>query len=475
MKQLRKWMVRIVRGTALVAIFALGLTALANLFDSDLHPDLAAQPAPAGGKPSAADNLYFFTLGFFAPEDDNPQLYGRNEFFYNVSRWRDYRYSTSWYKESFYGEKKLREIATAVETCRTTTSWRCLEDPEIDHFVPDERLLRRYRRLFTSQAYWEEEAFAPPQHAMIYGMPGPMTVQPMHLTKVALDYKKGQRVQALKALRRDVGFTRKQLAGVNSSFMFLVAIQMLKRDYLLLSELLSTEDVLSAEEKSEIRKMAVPLTPAELPVARVLDGVSRQRLHVLLWTHGAMTRTADPTLLDGYRILGENDDLNFFPTRSVVYNFALSPLLKVNESANARYDLVKREKNRWNSRKDGFDPSPVSEDPGLLARTFSSMLFIRNPVGKILMKRDQYDAPSWFMKTALDTDGYIKLVTLKARWRIADEGVGDFVKFAASQNDLFDPYTGLPMQWNGMGFFFSGKDPRALEEGLDAVAVLRNP
>ena len=76
-----------------------------------------------------------------------------------------------------------------------------------------------------------------------------------------------------------------------------------------------------------------------------------------------------------------------------------------------------------------------------------------------------------YMQRSLDLDGFVKLVALKARWRLASGSIDGVPAFAASHPDLCDPYTGLPMRWNGAQLYFEPKNQRALVESIDSVRL----
>ena len=410
-----KRLVLIVFGLAIVALaFAL----VVNLRDEPLVGEAAElMKAPAASVPKE-QNAFYYVVGFEAPLKEDPHKAGL--------AWLDALDTTQQKLLSGGAEAPwppqprglakieaycIPEKASCIRWLKDTTEGR----PALADHAP---IVARYRRVLAYPAY--AEATDP----RLYSYPLPRyvafgTAQRFLLLDIAQRLERGEIDEALAALRDEIAFDRRMLAGSRTLLHKMIAAAELQRAAVFASDVLATY-------RKEIGPRAATLAQALKPLT-----ADERALAPALRTDFVVAATS----LEPRRLRAEDLGLRV-DTRLV------RPFYQHRATVNMIYRLTQA----WSA----VDNVPASELGVAMIRAkeaepqFSARGAIYNPVGKALFFNNLPQLTASFERVH-DTDALVRLVGLQAEIVAQDVKADDVPAFAKR---MPDPYTGKPFAWN---------------------------
>ena len=388
-----------------------------NLRDEALLPEAAAFMEAAPPKAPAGENAFYYVSGCEAPLADDPHKAGK--------AWLDAveaaqqkvlsRTDTQWPAPP-RGLPKIEahcipEKASCIRWLKETTQG----PPALAENAP---IVERYRRVLAYPSYAE----ASEPRLFDYPLPRYLpfsNAQRFFLLDIAQRLERGQVDEALAALRDEIAFARRMLAGSRSVLHKMVAAGELQRTAVFASDALKVY-------RAQIGPRAAVLVEALKPLS-----AEERALTPALRTDLVIAASS----LDPVRWRGE--DMGFGVD---------TKLLRPFYQHRATINMIYRVTRAWSD----VDNAPASDIGAAFIRAkeaepeFSARRAIYNPVGKVLFFNNLPNLTAYFERIH-DTDALVRLVGLQAEIVAQDvkpEDVPEFSKRAPN------PYSGKPFTWD---------------------------
>jgi hypothetical protein len=408
---------RILIALFLLVVIPLGVVAVINLRDEPLQPEAAAFLDASPTKVPAERNAFYYVVGFEGPAGDDPHKAGK-----------------AWIDSLDAAQQQLLSGAEAawppqprglakIEAYCVPEKGSCIrwlkETTEGRPALADNAaIVKRYQRVLSYPAYAE---MTDPR---LYTYPLPRYVgfgnaQRLFLLHIADRLERGQIDDALGALRDEIDFDRRMLAGSRTLLHKLVAAAALQRTLLFTSDALGTY-------RQQIGPGAAMIAEALRPLS-----AEERALTPGLRTELIMAASA----LEPKRWRAE--DMGWpIPTA------LLKPFYRHRATVNGMYKVTRD----WSD----VDNASASDLGTALIRAreaepeFSPRRAIYNPVGKLLVANNLPRLNASFERIH-DTDALVRLVALQADIVAQDVKHEDVPAFSKK---ALDPYTGKPFAWD---------------------------
>jgi hypothetical protein len=417
---------------AALVLFHLAIALFLLLYDEHLNPELRTFLDQTGETVADSDNAFFAFAGFDAEKGKDIHVTGM------MIADKFVRESTRLLKEfdrdAFLGQKLLfkgEELLEGGDERLTYFPEAGQRRSSIEKLLEvNQDLINRYTALYDYPHYRETIPYLPTSFFTTY-----FSIRNPHrliLWKIALEVQQGSTAASLNLLRRDTAFWKMILEDSQDYITRLVAVNALRRNYRLLSEILDFRP-LAAAGLSGNDLLLCKLTSSE----RNMSSTVRRELEYNL----LMLKQMKHDMWRGEFDKPEKGSLNRF----------LAPMMKINSSSNMLYE----------------DFAPLTKIAALPAPEFAEAVkkprqkekpkagceLLYNPTGTAIFKLGgewpSIGLPKYFGRVH-DLDGYISLVNLQLQvmqQQVKKEEIQDFLNMA----DLAfsNPYTGEPMQWDG--------------------------
>jgi hypothetical protein len=421
----------------LLVVLPLGVVAVINLRDEPLQPEAAAFMDETPAKVPAERNAFYYVVGFEGPTGDDPHKAGK--------AWIDavdaaQRELLSGAEAPWPAQPRglakieaycIPEKSSCIRWLKETTEGR----PAL---ADNAAIVKRYQRVLSYPAY--VEATDP----RLYSYPLPRYVafanaQRFFLLHIAERLERGEVDDALGALRDEIDFDRRMLAGSRTLLHKLVAAAALQRTALFTSDALRTYRQQIGPGAAMLAEALRPLSAEE----RALTPGLRSEL--------IMAASA----LEPRRWRAE--DMGWpIPTA------LLRPFYRHRATVNGMYKVTRA----WTD----VDNAPATELGAAFIRAkevepeFSARRAIYNPVGKLLLSQNVPQLNASFERIH-DTDALVRMVGLQAAVVAQDVKQDDVPAFAKK---AIDPYTGKPFAWdaNTRQLSFEPRNPGVREQKI---------
>jgi len=400
-----------------LAILAFAFVLVLNLRDEPLAPealDFMKTPPPAVGKDQ---NAFFYVAGFEAPAAEDPHKAGLAWLqAVDATQQKLLSGADAAWPEQPRGLPKIEaycipEKSSCIRWLKETTEG----PPALKDNAP---IVARYRRVLSYPGY--AEAVDP----QLYTYPLPRylafgNAQRFFLLDIAQRLERGEIEESLAALRDEIAFDRRMLAGSRTFFHKMIAAAELQRAALFASDVLRTYGDQIGPQAATLIEALKPLTAEE----RALTPALRTEM------------ITAASALDPARWRGEEPKLGID-----------RKLLKPFYQHRATVNMIYRVTQAW---IDVDNASSADLGAALLKAKeaepqFSVRRAIYNPVGKMLFFNNLPHLNAYFERVH-DTDVLVRLVSLHAE--IVAQGVKpDDV--AAFSKKTPNPYTGKPFNWD---------------------------
>lgn len=436
-------------GWSLGAIVSLYLVLLIiNLHDEDLLPEARKIMETRGFTVKPEENAFFAIAGFEAPQGQDPHAFGRKR----VAFWESEERKP--YRERRFDERPLyggdpRSPKVPIEKLNKLCDWDkavCLEpmaqsrDIIAGYLAENVEWIERYQSLLRLPRF-EEHQLASAQS------PIPSYHSPLHISRLrkahcAVLVQDGKVGECLNLLDQDIGFARRMLSGARTLIGKMVAANALRRDYSVLSEIVTARPDAARQAAPLLEKLLTPLTPDEMDMTKPFQG------ELNWWSNEISDLRSEATLMQIY-----TGSMLEPETWEKALNSLVKPFVQVNASINHQYrwftlmsELSKLPASQSQAKAAAYDSKRKDLEPDM---SFPAILY--NPIGKIL-QAIAIPAFDDFSLRLHDLDGQQRL--LRLQWRIVKEQVpldkvAEFVQAAGAQ--FHDPYTGQPMTWDAQG------------------------
>ena len=436
-------MKRILIALFLLVAIPLAVVVVVNLRDEPLQPEAAELLDASPPKVPAERNAFYYVVGFEAPLTDDPHKAGK--------AWMDAvdaaqqgqlsRTDAPWPPQP-RGLAKIEaycvpEKASCIRWLRETTEGR----PAL---ADNAAVVTRYRRVLSYPAYAET---ADPR---LYTYPLPRYVaftnaQRFFLLDIAQRLERGEVDEALAALRDEIAFDRRMLAGSRTLLHKMVAAAQMQRTAVFAADALTTY-------RREIGPRAAQLAEALRPLS-----ADERALAPGLRTELVMAASA----LDPVRWRAEDMGLGISIPTAVV-----RPVYKHRATVN----MIHRVTRAWSD----VDNAPANDLGSAFIRAkeaepqFSARRAIYNPVGKLLLSSNLPQLNASFERIH-DTDALVRMVSLQAELVALDVRAEDVPAFPKK---ILDPYTGKPFAWdpNTRQLSFEPHNPTIREQKIGGTA-----
>lgn len=424
-----------------VAVLALVFALVVNLRDEPLLVEASDFMKPPAASVPKEQNAFYYVVGFEAPLNEDPHKAGL--------AWMDAVDTTQqkllsgaeapWPAQP-RGLAKIEaycnpEKASCIRWLKDTTEGR----PALADNAP---IVARYKRVLAYPGY--AEATDP----RLYSYPLPRylafgNAQRFHLLDIAQRLERGEIDGALAALRDEIAFDRRMLAGSRTLLHKMVAAGELQRAAVFASDVLATY-------RKEIGSRAAILMEAMKPLT-----ADERALTPALRTEFAMAATS----LEPARLRAEDLGMQL-DTR------LLRPFYQHRATVNMIYRLTQA----WSA----VDNAPASELGVAMIRAkeaepeFSARRAIYNPVGKMIFFNNLPQLTASFQRLH-DTDALVRLVALQADIVAQDVKPDDIPAFTKK---AIDPYSGKPFAWDpGKNqLWFEPRNPTIKEQKIGGSA-----
>ena len=432
---------RLLIGLFLLVVIPLGVVAVINLRDEPLQPEAAAFMDASPAKVPAERNAFYYVVGFEGPAGDDPHKAGKAwiEALDAAQQQLLARADASWPPQP-RGLAKIEaycipEKSSCIRWLKETTEGR----PAL---ADNAAIVKRYQRVLSYPAYAETT------DPRLYTYPLPRYAafgngQRFFLLHIAERLERGEVDDALGALRDEIDFDRRMLAGSRTLLHKLVAAAALQRTALFTSDALRTY-------RQQIGPGAAMLAQALHPLS-----AEERALTPGLRTELLMAASA----LDPKRWRAE--DMGWpIPTT------LLRPFYRHQATVNSIFKVTRT----WSD----VDNVPAADLGTAFIRAkeaepeFSPRRAIYNPVGKFLVSSNPPQLNASFERIH-DTDALVRLVGLQAEI-VAQDVKNDDV--AAFSKKILDPYTGKPFAWdaNTRQLSFEPHNPTVREQKIGGTA-----
>jgi hypothetical protein len=379
-----------------------------NLRDEPLAPEAADFMNPPASRLPKAQNAFFYVVGFEAAPAEDPHKAGVAwiDALHAAQETRSSSSDPAW-PEQPRGLPKIEtycipEKSSCIRWLKESTEGR----PAL---TDNAAIVARYRRVLAYPGYAEAT------DARLYTYPVPRytafaNAQRLFLLDVAQRLERGETDEALGALRDELAFDRRMLAGSRTLLHKMAAAAQLRRTAVFAADALATYRQQIGPRAATLAEPLKPLTAEEralTPALRsefVLAAAALERLR----TEKSLVR----------------------------------PLYQHRATVNLLYRVAQA----WSD----VDNAPA---PGLGAAfirakeaepEFSARRAIYNPVGKVLFNNNRPQLTEYFERVH-DTDALVRLVGAQAEivaQDVKDEDVAAFTKRTVN------PHTGKPFAWD---------------------------
>lgn len=420
----------------LIAI-PLAFVILINLRDEALLPEAAALMDSAPPKVPSGDNAFYYVVGFEVPLSEDPHKAGRAWLeALDAAQQKLLSGTEAQWPTQPHGLPKIEaycipEKASCIRWLKETTEGR----PALaDHAA----VVERYRRVLAYPAY--AEATDP----RLYDYPLPRyllfsNAQRFFLLDVAQRLERGEIDEALAALRDEIAFARRMLAGSRTMLHKMVAASELQRTAVFASDALATYRAQIGPRATMLAEALRPLNAEE----RALTPALRSEL--------VMAATA----LEPVRWRGEDIGLG-------VDTRLLRPFYQHRATVNMIYRVTRA----WGD----VDNAPASDLSAALIRAkeaepeFSARRAVYNPVGKVLFFKNLPNLTGAFERMH-DTDALVRLVGLHADIVAQDVKPEDVPAFSKRS---VNPHTGKPFDWDATArqLSFEPRNPNVRDQKI---------
>ena len=406
----------------LLVLFALVILVLAfigvvNLRDEPLAPEALdfMKTPPAGA--AKEQNAFYYVAGFEAPIAEDPYKAGL-AWIAAVDAAQEKllsRADAPW-PEQPRGLTKIEaycapEKSSCIRWLKETTEGR----PALKDNAP---IVARYKRVLSYPGY--AEAIDP----QLYTYPLPRYIafanaQRFFLLDVAQRLENGEIDEALAALRDEIAFDRRMLAGSRTFLHKMVAAAQLQRTALFVSDVLNAYRVQIGPRAAALAESLKPLTTEEralTPALRTELVTAASALDPVRWRADELRLGVDKKLLQP-----------FYQHRATV-------------------NMIYRVTQAWIE----VDNASAADVGAALLRAkeaepkFSVRRAIYNPVGKMMFFNNLPNLNAYFERVH-DTDVLVRLVSLQADIVAQDVKPDDVPAFSKRTPN---PYTGKPFNWD---------------------------
>lgn len=400
-----------------LAVLALAFLLVVNLRDEPLAPDAAEFMKLPAASVTKAQNAFYYVVGFEAPLADDPHKAG-----------------LGWLEAIDGAQQKLLTGADApwpaqprglskIEAYCIPEKSSCIrwlkESTEGRPALNDNAaVVARYRRVLSYPGYLE----AVEPQVSSYPLPRYLAftnAQRFFLLDIAQHLERGEIDTALAALRDEIAFDRRMLAGSRTFFHKSVAAAQLQRTAVFAADVLATY-------REPIGPRAATLTEALKPLTAEERGVT-----AALRTEFVTAASA----LDPVRLRTEELGLG-------VDKKLLRPFYQHRATVN----MIHRLTQAWIE----VDNASAADVGTALLKAkeaepqFSVRRAIYNPVGKLLVLHNLPQFNAYFERVH-DTDALVRLVSLQADIVAQDVKPDDVPAFSKRTPN---PYTGKPYAWD---------------------------
>lgn len=447
---MRPWL-RVIKWIAGIAAILFVSVVAINLFDEELYPEVAAIVRLDPPAVSEEQNAYFHLIGLAAPESEQAHAAGR--------KWLAEAMKAQ--EKALRGEKEEwpRTLALAGKIADLCSR---VSDPCIRRVVEHEAaarrtigahqlLLRRYRELHHYPRYVEAgDQIHPARPIPSYG--AARDAQRIFNIDAALRVLDGEFDAVVQDIVRDIGFSRKALAGSRSIISKMASNALLAHSLLFASELLATYPTKTSAGALKLLNELQPLTEDERRLAVALRAEQRSR-----WL--------------SYKAISQNSSDQ--PDTELLTRF---------DRIWVRLFFLPNATTNWDYRTNGkrgidLDGAPSTQfDSRPKLKEFTDALswwdWIYGMRGKVVAAIAPY-APDNEIARMHDLDALVRAVALHAQ--IVTQGVKDeeIAQFLASSDKRFaDPYTGKPMRWDPMErqIFFTPRNNYFIKDRIGGIA-----
>jgi hypothetical protein len=388
-----------------------------NLRDEPLMPEAAGFASPPPVRVPKEQNAFYYVAGFEAPASEDPHKAG-----------------VAWLEALDAAQQKLLSGADApwpaqprglakIEAYCIPEKSSCIrwlsESTEGRPALADNApVVARYRRVLAFPAYVEAldtrlSAHPVPRYVSF------VNAQRFFLLDVAQRLERGEIDEALGALRAEIAFDRRMLAGSRTFLHKMMAVAQLQRTAVFASDALTVY-------RQQIGPRAASLADALKPMSS-----EERALAPALRSEFVMAATAlEPARL--HRELAR-----FGAARTLA-----RPFYKHRATVNMAYRLAQAWSDVDNAPAlqlgDGFIRAKEAEPE------FSMRRAVYNPVGKLLFHNNVPQLTDYFERVH-DTDALVRLVALQAAI-VAEDVKPDEVPAFAKR--VANPHTGKPFTWD---------------------------
>jgi hypothetical protein len=421
-----KWLIFISAYIILLAFLA--------IFDERLNPEVKSFVNVYPDRVSAEENAYYAVLGFNAPPGTDIHAKGIEIVQSFEEALRKNPSLAEFDQKKLFGGPELSFMGQLPEFYKDR-GFSCLKyaktsKKDIEKLLADNhQLLDRYYSLYRYPRFRDTAPMAPPGLFPLFA--AIRNTNRLMLLSFAQEANAGRMDAVLDGLKRDIGYWRLVLKESNELITKLVAVSIIKTDYLFLSELISRNKIDPAHLQIAGSLMG-PLEPDEVDMS------------------GAMRREFEFTM-NGIRAIKDSFlQMKSGNEKESRWKIILWPFLKVNASTNIIYpshkklagaaalpakDLVS-ESRKWEGTK--------KLKLGLNAFYNFVGAIMHKPIGDL--ENLKY-LP--YLTRVHDLDGLIRLVSLQfsaKRQGITYANMDAFFKKADVRYS--NPYTGAPMKWD---------------------------
>jgi len=408
---------KLLKWLGIVALVLVGVPLLMNLRDEKLTPEAIA--FMKAERPAVADeqNAYYHVLGFDAALADDPHKAGKAWLAaVDAAQVKLLAGTPAPWPEAPKGLPKIDSVCAPEKA----SCIRSLKDNAEAHLALAKQaaVVARYRRLHSYPAYLESG------QARLYAYPLPRYLpladaQRLFLLDVAQRLERGEAHEAMAALRDDIAFARRMLAGSRTLIHKMAAAAQLQRAVLFASDALNSHRAAIGPRAAILAEALTPLTDPE----RAITPALRSEL--------VMAASA----MEPGRWRGEDVGLG-------VHGALLKPFYKHNATVNTIYRFTRA----WSDVD--YAPAPQLTQSFERAKAgepqYSVAHLVYNPVGKLLFSNNAPSLSGYFERLH-DADALVRMVALQADV-VAQELKPEDVAAVAERSR--NPYTGKPYDWD---------------------------
>jgi hypothetical protein len=445
MRRLLRILIAIAKWAALIAVTAIAIVVVINLFDESPTPAALAlaEPPPA---PPTADNAYFALVGFNAPVGVDPAETGKRRVAEHDAKAR----TNPWAmpepgvpsmtapsdeeatRHGFVGDRRIAcgtfDAVSLGEAPAKVGALRALH-------AANSTLVERY---FALRGLPEFTVTAIPSIMQ----PGPeysdwSAVQQVLLCEAFVDAQLGNPSQGLKFIGDDLRFLRRMLAGQGTLISEMIATAFIARELRVLSKLIATPTFPAEAHATSLRTMLAPLQSPGAGMAHAF--ASEYAMQAALFRQLPTTPEPPPPDDETFeakveRLVWSKHLAGLFYKPQATANLSAKGFEQLIGLANAApAEFVAR---RDRLRSDFAEPGAIRVD------------MVYNPIGKLLVEVAQphYDD---YIARVFDLAAYANLVRAQLEIRLAavpSDRVEAFLSNAAAETK--NPYDGKPFTWD---------------------------